>query len=104
VVLAAFAVAVAGYSALFSALSNSRGRAAGLAAGLTVLFYVAWVIAGLSDRWSWLKHVSIFAAYQPQSALETGTVPGPGTAVLFAVGLVCAIVALVIFQRRDVIT
>src|SRR5207245_34006 len=103
VVLIAFAVAVGGYSVLFSSLTSTRGRAAGLAAGLTVLFYIAWVMAGLSSTWSWLKHISIFTAYQPQSALETGIVPGLGTGVLFAIGVVCAVAAIVIFQRRDVI-
>ncbi|HLJ68311.1 MAG TPA: ABC transporter permease subunit [Chloroflexota bacterium] len=99
--LLAFSIAVAGYSAFFSSLSSTRGRAAGLAAGLTVAFYLGFVVAGFSDRWSWLQHFSIFSAYQPQQALATGSADLLGAAALLALGALSAATALLIFERRD---
>jgi ABC-2 type transport system permease protein len=99
--LLTFSVAVAGYSALFSSLSSSRGRAAGMAAGLTMALYLGFVVAGLSDRWSWLQHFSIFTAYQPQQALAGGTIDVLGAAALIALGVLSAFAALLVFERRD---
>ena len=80
-----------------------RGKPAGLAAGLTLAFYLAWVLAGLSDRWRWLKRLSIFTAYKPQQALARGEVPVPEVLTLLAIGLACAVAALAVFRRRDAI-
>ncbi|ACZ39201.1 ABC transporter permease subunit [Sphaerobacter thermophilus] len=102
VVLLSFPVAVGGYSVLLSSLSSDRGRPAGLAAGITLLFYVLWVVSSLSERWDWLRYLSIFTAFEPQEALASGTIP-IGVLVLFAIGIVSALGALVIFERRDVI-
>jgi ABC-2 type transport system permease protein len=103
-VLASFAMAVAGYSVLLSSFSKERSKPAGMAAGLTLAFYLAWVISGLSDRWSWLKNVSIFTAYEPQRALQSGNLDLAHVGALLAVGLVCSILALVVFARRDAIS
>ncbi len=102
--LTAFAVAIGGYATLFSSFSNERGRPAAMAAGLTLAFYLLWVIGQLSERWHWLKYLSIFSAYGPQQALMDGQIPGAGIAVLVLAGLVCATVAVAIFQRRDAIS
>ncbi|MBX5445792.1 ABC transporter permease subunit [Sphaerobacter sp.] len=102
VVLLSFPVAVGGYSVLLSSLSADRGRPAGLAAGITLLCYILWVVSSLSARWDWLRYLSIFTPFKPQDALASGTIP-VGVLVLFAIGVVSALGALVIFQRRDVI-
>ncbi|MDI3339466.1 MAG: ABC transporter permease subunit [Sphaerobacter sp.] len=102
VVLLGYSVAVGGYAALFSALSNDRGRAAGLAAALTLGFYLLWVLSSLSERWDWLRYLTIFTAFDPQGALGSGVVPA-GVVSLFAIGIGASIAALVVFQRRDVI-
>lgn len=101
-VASAFGLAVGSGAMLCSSFMNDRGRAAGLAAGLTLASYLAWIVAGLSARWDWLRHVSIFAAYQPQRALETGRVPAAETLALLAVGLACTAAAAAIFRRRNI--
>jgi len=103
VTMIAFLFAVAGYSGLFSAFVSSRGAAAGISFGLTLVFYALWVVGGLSDRWMTLKHLSIFSAYAPQKALETGAVDPVATAVLLVTAASTALMALIIFQRRDAI-
>lgn len=102
-VLAAFGIAIGGYAVLCSSFANDRGKAAGLAAGLTLLFYVASIVSGLSARWSWLEHITIFTAFQPQQALESGQVPLLGTLALLAIGVAGVGGAAAIFERRDII-
>lgn len=104
VVMLSYPLAVLGYSLLLSSLFSERGKAAGIAAGLTILGYLGWLIAELSDRWDWLRYVSPFTAYKPQQALETGEIPWGGVTILLAVALVTVVAALIIFQRRDVAT
>jgi ABC-2 type transport system permease protein len=103
-VLFSFPFAVLAYSILLSSLFSERGKAAGIAAGLTMLSYLTWVIAGLTDRWEWLKYISIFTAYRPQYAMETGTVPWLNVAILAGVGVIALMAGLIVFQRRDVAT
>ncbi len=102
--LAAFAVAVGGYSVLFSSFSKERGKAAGIAAGLTLAFYLAWVISGLSEDWEWLENVTIFTAFDPQGALASGEPDLAQLGILLAIGVVATLAALVIFRWRDAIS
>lgn len=101
VVLLSFTMAVGGYSVLLSAFAKDRGKPAGMAAGLTLAFYLAWVISGLSEDWEWLKNASIFTAFDPQAALETGDIDLFKLGALLAVGLVCTVAALAVFRWRD---
>ncbi|HEY3194795.1 MAG TPA: ABC transporter permease subunit [Candidatus Dormibacteraeota bacterium] len=103
VVMAAFLFTVAAYTSLFSSLTSSRGAAAGMSLGVTVASYLMWVVATLGDSWKWLKNVSIFTAYTPQKALETGSVDLLSIAILIAMTAVCVVLALVAFERRDAV-
>jgi len=103
VVMTAFLFAVASYSGLLSTLFSSRGVAAGIAFGVTLAFYALYLVGGLADRWKQLKDFSIFTAYTPQKALETGAVDLVPTAILVALAALCALASLFAFQRRDAI-
>lgn len=103
VVMSAFLLVIAGYSSLLSSLFSSRGIAAGISLGLTLLFYALWLVGGLADMWKSLKDFSIFTAYTPQKALESGTVDVLPVVILLAITAACAAGALLQFQRRDAI-
>ena len=103
IVMVAFLISITGYSAALSAWSNSRSKAAGLAFAITLAFYMLWLIGGLSDKLSMLKGLSIFTAYTPQHALETGSLSLPPLAALIGIALLCTGLALFRFQRRDAI-
>jgi ABC-type transport system involved in multi-copper enzyme maturation permease subunit len=77
--------------------------AAGISFGITLAFYSFWLVGGLADQWKQLKHFSIFTAYTPQKALETGSFDAVSLAILAVMTVACAAAALVIFQRRDAI-
>jgi ABC-2 type transport system permease protein len=104
VVMLSYPLVVLGYSLFLSSLFSERGKAAGIAAGLTILGYLGWLIAELSDRWEWLRYVSPFTAYDPQRALDTGEIPWSGVALLIALALVFVSASLIVFQRRDIAT
>ncbi len=99
--LVAFPVAVAGYSLLFSSAASERSKVAGLAAVATLGFYLMWVFAALVNGLHWLRFLTIFTAYKPQQALESGTVDWLQIIALLVIGLAGAAGSLVIFQRRD---
>jgi ABC-2 type transport system permease protein len=103
VVMVAFLFVIAAYSGLLSSLLSSRGIAAGIAFGITLGSYMLWLIGGLSDQWKELKNISIFTAYAPQKALETGSVDGASIAILVAITLACVAASLVAFERRDAV-
>jgi ABC-2 type transport system permease protein len=102
-VMSVFLVVIAAYSSLFSSLLSSRGAAAGISFGLTATGYVLYVVSGLADQWKNLKYLSIFTPYQPQKALESGSVDIAPMAILLAVSAICVAGSLVFFQRRDAI-
>jgi hypothetical protein len=54
--------------------ASGSGRPSVISFATTLGFYVAWVVGGLSDQWKQLKSLSIFTAYAPQKALESGSV------------------------------
>lgn len=103
VVMAAFIFVIAAYSGLLSSFVSSRGVAAGIAFGITLGSYMLWLIGGLSDQWKQLKNVSIFTAYTPQKALETGSFDVAPVAILLALTAACVLGSLLVFQRRDAI-
>lgn len=103
VVMAAFLFVIAAYSAGLSSLFSSRGIAAGISLGITLVSYALYLIGGLADQWKELKSFSIFTAYAPQKALETGSIEAAPILILLASTVVCLLAALVTFQRRDAI-
>lgn len=103
VILYVFALAVAGIATLLSSLLSERGKAGGLAGLLILLSYLAWVVAGLSKRWDWLRFVSIFSAFDPRPALADGVLNMLHIAVLLAVTLASMCAALLVFERRDMV-
>lgn len=101
-VLAAYGVAVAGYCALFSSLFSERGKAAGLGAAVTLGSYLASIVSGLSKDVEGLKYLSLTTAFHPQQAMESAAPSWTEIGALFGIGVVCALAALVVFERRDV--
>jgi ABC-2 type transport system permease protein len=100
VMLTAFGAVVGGYAALLSAVTSERARAAGEAAAVTLAAYLVWILAGLSERWAWLKYLSFYTAFKPLQALEHGRLPLPETLVLVHIAAVSAAGALINFERR----
>jgi len=102
-VMTAFLLVIAAYSGLLSSIFSSRGVASGIAFGITLASYVVWLVGGLSDQWRQLKNLSIFTAYTPQKALETGSIDATSLGIVVAITVACVLASLLTFQRRDAI-
>lgn len=99
---AAMFAAVGGYSLLFSALTSEAGRAAGAGAMVTVVMYFLNYLAGLSSQWEPLRRYSLFAYWDPQGIVARGGLRWEDMAVLLGVAAVSMILAVVVFDRRDI--
>jgi ABC-2 type transport system permease protein len=94
----------AGLGMLCGSFINASRTAGGIAVGIVVLGYLINTFGGLSSQLQWLLKISPFY-YAP--AIDplinhhlTWWYPG----VLLAVGLVCGILGLAVFNRRDLPT
>lgn len=95
------AITIGGVSLLVSAKSDRMGQAVGWAAGFLIVSYVIDYFATL---WSFLKPLqpfSVFNYYDPPVALAHGTIAWTDGLVLGGLAVVCTVVGLLIFQRRD---
>jgi ABC-2 type transport system permease protein len=95
--------AVGGVTLLSSAAASEAGRAAGVGAAFTLVSYVADYVANLSPDWRWLRRYSMFAYWDPQGVVTRGGVLWSDVAVLVGIAALTIVLALVVFDRRDVI-
>ena len=97
----AFGVAVAGPATLLAVVLLDRGRAAGIAGGVLVVMYLLNVIAALAPEYDALAMASLFHYFNVKELLRLGTYPVGDSLVFLVVGVVCWVLALVAFRRRD---
>jgi hypothetical protein len=93
--------AIGGLTLLGSAAASTAGRVVGWAIGLLVLSYFVDYFAGI---WSQLRvwtYLSLFAYYDPASALVNGQIQWKSIITLAVVGAVAMFAGLLVFTRRD---
>lgn len=95
-----FAV-IAAYSFFFSCIFNDEKRALGASALLTLVFYALDMVGKLSSQVGWMKHLSVFETFQPQSILH-----GDVHVLPIALGLAASVViifglSVYVFRRRE---
>ncbi len=98
----ALALAIGGISMLVSAASSDGGQTTGILAGVFTAMYFLDFLAALWSPARPFGPLSVFHYYDPQGIAEMGGLPVRDLAVLFGVGLVGFVGALVVFQRRDI--
>jgi ABC-2 type transport system permease protein len=97
----AFFTVISHYSLLLSVWAQDEEHALAYAYGLTLVFYALDVIGGLSDRFAWVRNLSLFQFFKPQEVLE-----GKGSPYKVTVGLMLAASILLeiasrIFTEKD---
>ena len=97
----AFMFLASGIGMLFGSFMNSSRAAGGAAIGIIALAYLMNTLGTLSDKLSWMLKIEPLYYTQGIQALAEHTVTGWYPIVLIIGGLVCGIVGLVIFNRRD---
>lgn len=100
----AFMFMASGIGALFGSFMNGSRAAGGAAIGILALFYLMNTLGGLSDTLSWMQKIQPLYYTQSIQALANHTITWWYPFVLVAVGLVCGIAGLLIFNRRDLPT
>lgn len=97
----AFFSVIGAYSLFFSAWFAEEERAFAYAAALTLTLYALDVAGGLSDKWAWVRELSLFQWFKPQDVLE-GTANPWGAIIGMSAGaaLVTAL-AIRVFRAKD---
>jgi len=93
-----------GIGMFFGSFMNASRAAGGAAIGIIALCYLMNTLGTLSDKLSWMLKIQPLYYTQGIQALAEHTITGWYPAVLVGAGLICGIVGLVIFNRRDLPT
>ncbi len=101
VVGALLVLVIGSYSFIFSCLAKDERTALRASVILTLAFYLLNTVAKLSHMFSWLNHVTIFAAFNAQNLIH-----GSGDFSAIASGLAgasiaCFAIAIVGFRKRQ---
>ena len=99
-----FLFVAAGLGMLFGSFMNASRAAGGIAVGIVVLGYLLNTFGGLADQLQWMVKISPFRYAPAIDPLINHQLTWWYPCVLLAVGLVCGIAGLVIFNKRDLPT
>jgi len=100
----AFMFLASGIGMLFGSFMNASRAAGGAAIGIIALAYLMNTLGSLSDKLSWMLKIEPIYYTQGLQALAEHSITNWYPWVLVVAGLVCGIVGLVIFNRRDLPT
>lgn len=94
----------AGIGMLCGSCLNASRAAGGTALGIITLGYLLNTFGGLSDQFSWMLNISPFHYAPAIDPLINHQLTWWNPWLLVAIGLVCGIIGLVIFNKRDLPT
>ncbi|HET7264801.1 MAG TPA: ABC transporter permease subunit [bacterium] len=94
---------IGGVTLLSSAAASEAGRAGAVGTAFALVSYVADYVANLAPAWRWLKRYSVFAYWDPQGVVARGGLIWSDVAVLVGVAALTTVLAVVVFERRDVV-
>lgn len=97
----AFFVFAIGIGFLFGSFMNASRAAGGVAVGIIALGYLINLFGALSDKYAWLLKIGPFYYAPATDLLISHQLMWWYPLVLVAAGLICGIVGLIIFNRRD---
>jgi len=67
-------------------------------------YIVNFMVPILSPSVSWLRNISLFYHYQPNEIVNNASLNWTSVSVYVGVSIVCFVAAMIIFQRRDLVT
>lgn len=98
------ALAIFGICILVSTFSSSRGRPAAITGGILIIMYGLNIFSSFQESVAFLKYASFFHYFDYKTALINNHIDLLNLLVLSTVGIVSAVVAAIIFIRRDIST
>ncbi|MBM7703814.1 ABC transporter permease subunit [Metabacillus iocasae] len=92
---------ISSYSFFFSALMNDEKKALSLPAALTIVFYACDLIGKMSEKFEWMRSLSLFSLFNP---IEIGR--GNEDIFMFCIlfgliGIAIYTLSILIFSKRD---
>lgn len=99
-----FGWAVFSLAMMLSAIFSDRGKVYFISAGILVLMYVVNIVAVLKESFSDLKYFSFFYYYNPANALNRGQIDHWSYLVFGGTIIVCFVLGLLFFNKRDIAT
>ena len=98
-----FILAIAAYSTLASCLLLEPGKSLAAAGIVTALIFFLNMLAPSIKAATWLQKGSLFYYFNPLSMLYSGDVNWAGIGVYLGVMLGALLLAMVVFQRKDIV-
>lgn len=97
-----FGWAIFSIAFMLSAVFSERSRVYMLCGGLLVGMYVIKIISALKESLENLKYFSFFYYYDANRALVENIVNGKSFVVFVSVAVVCTVIGMLVFRKRDV--
>ncbi len=101
---ACFALALYSVAMMLSSIFSERGKVASLSGGLLMSMYFLNIFAAFKESLDSLKYLSLFHYFDFNTALLKGELDPQSIAVFLGVSLVCTLIGLFWFNRRDITT
>jgi ABC-2 type transport system permease protein len=100
----AFVLVISAYTLLFSVIFKGRGRAIIFSVALFLASHLLNALAELSKTLEKVRFLSFFYYYKPYEALRTGNLPWSDLGLFLTIIIICLLLSLVIFARKDIAT
>lgn len=92
---------IAAYSFLFSVLNSDERTAISLSGGVTVVFYALNLLGTLTNKYDWMRRLSLFSLFDPQQLMRGNAHFAAESLALAATALILFALAVLVFRRRD---
>lgn len=97
-----FIVAIGGLALLLSSMFRDGGRVGAIAASVLVVFWVADLVANVSEAAEVIDPINLVSYWQPGKIINGDAVPAGAWWLYGVVAVVTLVASVVIFSRRDV--
>jgi ABC-2 type transport system permease protein len=97
-----FAVTILSIATMFSTMANTRGKPVALGAGIIIVMYALNVLASLEDSLDPAKYASFFYYFNYNAAIIKHQIDPLNMGVFLGTTLVCVIIGLIVFRKRDI--
>lgn len=99
-----FALAIFSLNMMFSSMFSTKGKPASLVAGILISMYAINLISGLKESVEDLKYLSFFHYYDFTGAIVRNQIEPLTVWVFLGLSLVCTLIGLIVFIKRDIST
>ena len=97
-----FTLAIGGIAMLLSSLFRDGGKPAAIASGVLLFFWIADMIANVSEAAEFLDPVNLVSYWQPGEIINGGAAAPEAWWIYGALAVVTLAASIVVFSRRDV--